>query len=95
MTTIKTFRRDKLRRLIEQGKCLLVGSYSFDDMHGESRSDKEMPVAILPADRQRQPGVCYIGAWELEGHGRAWLNPDGTVTLYVHSNSDYTLRIST
>ncbi len=96
MQAIKTFRRDKLRRLIEAGKVTLAGAYHFDDMHGESRTHKAMPVAMRPADyRERKQGICYIGDWELNsGSGRAWLNPNGTVTLYVHSNSNYDFTIS-
>jgi hypothetical protein len=30
VTTMKTVRRDKLRRLAERGKLVLVSAYSFD-----------------------------------------------------------------
>jgi len=91
---MKTFRRDKLRRLIEAGKVVLDSAYHFDDMMGESRTDKEMPVAITPQDRlARKEGICYIFASDFEGYGRAWLNPNGTVTLIVHSNCNYTFKI--
>ena len=58
-----TFRRDKLRRLIEAGKVEMIGAYSFDDLHGADRVRKTMPVAIMPEDRQNvKTGVCGIRA---------------------------------
>jgi hypothetical protein len=92
---MKTFRRDKLRRLVEAGKIETVSTYHFDDMYGESRTRKPMPVAMKPADwHDRKEGVCYLTEHDFDsGSGRAWLNPNGTVTLYVHSNSNYELRI--
>jgi len=93
---MKTIRRDRLRRLCAQGRLEVVGSYHFDDMAGESRdSAKGMPAAIRPADwHDRKDGVCYLFEHDFTSSaGRAWENPDGTITLYVHSNSNYTLRI--
>jgi hypothetical protein len=94
----KTFRRDRLRRLVEAGKVTLVGSYHFDDMMGESRADKEMPVAMkwIGGDwRKRKQGVCYMTAWDFQTQsGACWQNDDGTVTLIVHGNSNYTFRVT-
>ena len=92
---MKTFRRDKLRRLIEAGKIVVVGSYHFDDMYGSSRDTaKDMPAALDPGDWQlRKPGVCYLFASDFTSHGRCWQNEDGTITLIVHSNSNYTFRV--
>jgi len=92
---MKTFRRDKLRRLVEQGKIETVATYHFDDMYGESRGHQSMPCAIMPKDwHDRKEGICYMFDHDFtSGSGRAWLNPNGTVTLIVHSNSNYDLRI--
>lgn len=92
---MNTFRRDKLRRLVEAGKVTTVSTYSFDDMYGESRSNKPMPVKLVPADRKEmRDGTVYLFPSDFTSKsGAAWLNEDGTVTLYVHSNSNYTLRI--
>jgi len=88
------YRRDKLLRLLAAGKLVVTDSYHFDDMYGASRLDKEMPAAVSPANWQdRKEGVCYILDCSFTGHGRAYLNPNGTVTLYVHSNLNYTFRI--
>jgi len=92
---MKTFNRGKLRRLIEAGKVELAAAYHYDDMAGETRTRQPMPVAMKPADwRDRKEGVCYVTEWDLKSQsGSAWQNPNGTVTLYVHSNSNYDFRI--
>ena len=93
---MKTFNRGKLRRLVEQGKVTMVDSYHFDDMQGESRTQKSMPVAIRPADwHDRKEGTCYLFESDFTAScGRAWQEENGLVVLYVHSNSNFTLRIS-
>jgi hypothetical protein len=102
MSTItKTFNRGKLRRLVEAGKVTLAGSYHFDDMYGESRdSGQGLPVAIVPEHepgewRWRKEGICYLFPSDFTTKsGCCWLNDNGTVTLIVHSNSNYTFRIA-
>jgi hypothetical protein len=49
---MKTFRRDKLRKLIEAGRVVTVGTYSFDDMSGERRTSHEMPVGHVSRIRR-------------------------------------------
>ena len=93
----KTFNRGKLRRLVEAGRVTAVGSYHFDDMYGASRDTaKGMPVAIRPENwKDRKEGVCYLFESDFTSKcGRAWQNDDGTVCLYVHSNSNFDLRIN-
>jgi len=91
---MKTFRRDRLLRLVEAGRVRLADAYHFDDMYGASRTTEDMPVAINPADwHDRKEGVCYVHASDFNGYGRAWLNENGTVTLIVHSNCNYTFRL--
>jgi hypothetical protein len=95
---MKTVRRDKLRRLAERGKLVLVSAYSFDDLHGASRDrNVEIPVKMRPANPAEcvyDGKTCYIRPDEFEGNcGRAWENPNGTITLYVHSNSNYEFRV--
>ncbi len=92
---MKAFRRNQLRRLVEAGKVEAVSTYHFDDMYGESRSFKPMPVAMKPAEwRDRKEGICYLTPHDFTAKsGHAWVNPSGTITLYVHSNSNYELRI--
>jgi hypothetical protein len=97
----QTFRRDKLRRLIEAGRVVRTESYHFDDMMGQSitRVGKdgavEMPVKMTDASEHwtRPEGFVYLYPSDLTGHGRAHQNADGTVTLYVHSNCNFTFRI--
>ncbi len=96
MTELKTFRRDKLRRLIEAGKVETVSTYHFDDMLGESRSHRPMPVAIMPADwHDRKEGTCYLRESEFATKSGCCYERDGIVTLIVHGNSNYDFRIRT
>ena len=92
----KTFNRGQLRRLVEAGQIEAVGSYHFDDMYGESRNTaKDMPAAIAPKDwKERKEGTCYLYESDFtSGCGRAWISDNGIITLYVHSNSNFDLRI--
>lgn len=93
---MKTFNRSKLRKLVEQGRVIAVGSYSFDDMEGESRDTaKGMLCAIRPQDwHDRKEDVCYLFEHDFTSKcGRAWQSENGVITLYVHSNCNYDLRI--
>lgn len=91
-----TIRRDHLRRLCEAGRLRVVDNYHFDDMLGTSRgAAKDMMAAISPPDwHDRVEGICYLFPSDFSSScGRAYQNPDGTVTLYIHSNCNYTFRI--
>ena len=91
-----TMRRDRLRRLCEQGKLQLVASYSYDEMMGPDRLRGDpIPVTLMPEDRGTcREGVCYLHPGDFRSSvGRAWRDDSGLVTLYVHSNSNYTFRI--
>ena len=92
---MKTFRRDKLRRLCEAGRLVLVGSYHFDDMYGASRTNGGIPVQMAPAEsHERQEGICYMQPWDFKTQsGCCYENPNGSVTLIVHSNCNYTFRM--
>jgi hypothetical protein len=96
MSNLKTFNRAKLRKLVEAGKVVKIESYHFDDMTGENRSTKPMPVAMKPADwKDREDGVCYLTEFDFKAKsGRAWYTEGSDlITLSVHGNSNYTLRI--
>jgi hypothetical protein len=94
---MKTFRRDRLRKLIEAGKIVTVSTYHFDDMMGETRGHKTMPVAMKPADwRDRKEGVCYVTEHDLTAKsGSCYVRDESNqiITLIVHSNSNYEFRI--
>jgi hypothetical protein len=47
---------------------------------------------MKPADwRDRQEGVCYMTGHDFTSNsGCAWMNPNGTITLIVHGNTNYT-----
>jgi hypothetical protein len=90
----KTLRRDVLLRKAKAGKLILVDSYHFDDMTGESRGNKEMPVAIRPEKFEgRKEGVAYLFEHDFKTKsGAAYLCANGTISLHVHSNCHFTLR---
>lgn len=93
---MRTFNRGKLRKLVEAGRVEMTGAYSFDDMTGaELIRDKRLPVRMHPGDwHDCQQGTCYLHEHDFKSKsGRAWENPNGTVTLVVHSNCNYDLRI--
>lgn len=90
-----TIRRDLVRRMIEAGELVMIDSYHFDDSTGSERGiDKPLPVAIAPADwHDRKEGVAYVHASDFDsGSGRASQGSNGDITLYVHSNCNYTFR---
>jgi hypothetical protein len=97
--SFKTVNRGYLRRLAEAGRLELADAYHFDDMMGESRTHERMPVALVPDHPPgdwswRKEGVCYLFPSDFKsGSGSAWESENGLVTLYVHSNSNYTFRV--
>ena len=94
---MQTFRRDKLKRLVEAGKVETVSTYHFDDMTGASRTHNPMPVAMKPADwHDRKEGICYLTEWDFKSvSGCCYVRgpANNIVTLIVHSNSNYDFRI--
>ena len=92
---MNTIRRDKVRRLAEAGKLVLAGSYHFDDMYGESRSKEALKVKVVPyQQRTYEEGYCYLDPGDFTTKsGAAWINPNGTITLIVHSNSNFDFQV--
>ena len=92
---MKTFRRDKLRRLVEAGRVVVVSSYHYDDNSGSTRSTEPLPVAIMPADwHDRKDGVCYLfPSCFTSKSGTCYESPNGVISLIVHGNSNYDFRI--
>jgi hypothetical protein len=94
---MKTYSRGTLRKLVEAGRVVMTNGYHYDDMMGESRTGGSMPVQMKPENWQnRKDGVCYLTVWDLTAKsGCAYCRDDdpSAVTLIVHSNSNYELRI--
>lgn len=90
-----TFNRATLKKMAEQGRLEMIDSYHFDDMHGEERTEKVLPVEIIGEDRGGcKEGVCRLFPFDFKSKsGRAWKNPNGTITLKVHSNCSFTFRV--
>ncbi len=92
--TIKTFRRDRLLRMAQQGKLVVVDSYSYDDMTGSVRNKTERPVKIVePGDSRPEGTVCLFPS-DFNGSGRAYQYvEDGRIVLHIHGNLNVTFRI--
>jgi hypothetical protein len=91
-----TFNRGKLRKLVEAGKVVMAGAYHYDDMTGASRvQGQAMPVAMKPDDwHDRKEGVCYLTEWDFKTKsGHAYESGNGIITLIVHGNCNYDLKI--
>ena len=90
------FNRGTLMKLAQAGKLVMVEAYHFDDMTGSERNNKELPVRVRRPDEDWHDwpeGVCHLWEHDFKSKsGRAWENPNGTITLVVHSNSNYTFR---
>ena len=93
-----TMRRDTLLKLAKAGRLVAVSGYSFDDMTGTSRFEGRKPVNVLPSSgpRDHKEGYYNVGDWDFNGNwGRAYVNTNGSVMLYVHSNCNHTFVILT
>lgn len=91
---MKTFNRGRLKRLCQQGKLVAVESYHFDDQQGQSQSNTERPVRLRANNDDYQEG--FVNLWEHDFRtksGCCYQNENGTITLIVHSNCNYTFRI--
>ena len=88
--------RGQLLRLARAGRLVAVDSYHFDDMHGSSRTQgRETPIHVLAPGEWATPGLFCVHEWDFKassGHVRPDGRPDHW-TLYVHSNSNYTVRV--
>lgn len=94
---MKTFNRGKLRKLAAAGKLLCVDYYHFDDMYGaERKNGASIPVVYpKPADwHDRTNGILYLDDMDFRTKsGCCWENPNGTITLIIHSNLNYTFKV--
>ena len=89
-----TFRRDKLFRLAQAGRLVVVESYHFDDQYGESRGSVELPVRVQVDHGDWKDGYYNIRESDFTGkEGQAIVEANGNVCLYVHSNKNVTFRI--
>lgn len=95
MTATKTINRGWLLRQAKAGKLAMVGSYHFDDQYGQSGSEgKLMPVRIISNHSEHQTGVLGLYEHDFRSKsGCAYRSDDDTITLIVHSNCNYDLRV--
>ncbi len=89
--------RGTLKKLAKEGRLEMVAGYHFDDMYGETRTCTRMPVRYSPETetwRDRKDGIVNLREFDFATKsGGCWENPNGTITLYVHSNCNYTFAI--
>ena len=92
--------RGTLLKLAKAGRLVAVGSYHFDDMTGSDRMEpgKEFPVRVrVDGEHWSAAKEGVYNLWESDFRsscGSASISDDGKrVTLYVHSNCNYTFRI--
>jgi len=79
---------------VQRGNVVKVASYHFDDQDGQEITKSEMPCRILTDHSDFKEGYCNLYPSDFDsGSGRAWLNEDGTITLIVHSNCNYDLKL--
>jgi len=95
---MKTVNRGWLRRMVKAGRIVAVSACHFDDLHGEDRGlPQEMPVKLwadYPDWHDRQEGTIYLHDGDFKSKsGCCYQNANGTITLIVHSNSNYDLRL--
>jgi hypothetical protein len=91
--TSTTVNRGWLKRQAEAGKLVMLESYHYDETHGEDRTHKELPVRVSQGAGDWLPGFCTLYPHDFKSKsGAAWRNPDGTITLHVHSNCHYTFK---
>ncbi len=89
--------RGTLRRMAAQGRLEMVESYHFDDMMGTSATKNATIPVIYPRPQDwhdRKEGILYLDNFDFTTKsGCCYESPNGTVTLIVHSNCNYTFRI--
>lgn len=91
---MKTFRRDRLLRLAKAGKLICVDSYSFCDMHGESRSSNETPVRVKADYNDHVYGYINLDEGDFSSSsGGAYYETETRIRLRIHSNLGFTFRI--
>jgi hypothetical protein len=90
------YNRGKLLREAKAGKVVVVGSYHFDDMFGETNSKNCVtPVYIKEEGQENKRGYCTLTAWKFKTKsGCAYDNGNGVITLIVHSNCNYDFKVS-
>ena len=94
MSISKTVNRAALLKLAVAERLVALESYHFDDMTGTSRFKGSKPVRIIAPGQDVPEGIFRVFAFDFKSKsGGAWLNSNGSVTLDVHGNCNYTLGI--
>jgi len=91
---MKTLNRSTLRNMINRGEIISGSSYAYDEMSGTTIGNGEnpRPVRFMEDDGNKDYQKFYY-IWRTDlttKSGRAYYNADGTITVIVHSNLNYT-----
>lgn len=99
-TKYGTVNRGTLKRLVAEGKLLasckysMTDDYAWDNAVNFGAMDGYLP-ARLGDKHTREPGVIYFTEHDFKSSsGMAWLNDNGTVTLKVHGNESWVLKLA-
>ncbi len=102
---MKTVNRGWLKKQVANGKMEALCNYSFDPMtDGIEYGDKQWRPARLQVREYDEnnklvnddwiEGMSNFTEWDFKTKsGCAYQNNDGTITLIIHSNESYELRI--
>ena len=90
----KTIRRDLLKKAVAAGKMVSTGSYHYDDMTSSERRSTTIPARLSSGHGDFIEGECNLTDFDFRSSsGCAYENEDGTITLHVHSNCTYDLKL--
>ena len=88
------FNRVKLKKLIQEGKVTCISSRHYDDMYGETYTQKEMLVNFGNYGSYKE-GIITIAESDLKTKsGFAYQGEPGHINLIVHGNLSYHLKIN-
>lgn len=98
MIKSKTIRKDKLKRMIEQGKVLikccfhLTDDYGFDNSNDFGKTEY-MPARIVDDGKDFIQGYINLFSCYFEWKNARCIDyGNGNVTFYVHSNLNYEIK---
>ena len=96
---MKIVNRGWLKRQVEAGMVEAKCNYLLTDDYAGDKANNFAKTDWMPARIRRNYNDFVLGQINLWGHdfkckpGGAWREDDGTITLIVHSNLSYSLRL--
>ena len=91
---MQTVNRGWLKRQVAAGKMEAANDHSYDEMTGQKDGGDWFPAVLKAQGEPSKPGQISFTDWEFRTKsGTAYRNSDGTITLIIHSNQSYKLRV--